>query len=111
MGEWWVWKVPVVCSWRQGQADKGKCSGFQEEKVLLSDRSARRDVMGKASYENTMRFVCYQYTDLRSGSGIVYKTQRLKERGERALLRFLCGNGSPAILGMSWHRMTVVSSG
>jgi hypothetical protein len=59
--------------------------------------------MGKPGYENTMLFVCYQYTDLRSGSEIVYvKLNSLKERRESSpalLLRL--GNGSPAILGMS----------
>ena len=40
---------------------------------LLSDRSARRGMTGKLSYENTMLFICYQYSDLRSGSRIVHR--------------------------------------
>jgi hypothetical protein len=69
----------------------------------LSDRSARRGMTGKPSYENTMLFVCYQYIDLQSRSEIDIQdlTLKGKERESSPALLMRLGNGLPTILSIS----------
>jgi hypothetical protein len=56
---------------------------------------------GKPSYENTMLFVCYQYTGLRSGSGIVYKDLTLE--GKERELPCASSAFKVRIAGDPWH--------